>query len=97
MARTGAPVVTGLTEVTEGAAVAVEIVHADTGVVIAVAAVEAGKGTVGAAKREVTAQNTWMIITEDRATIRNAAARDEAEALMAITRHPNMQPTPLII
>lgn len=49
---------TGVTEVTDGAVVAVEIVHTDTGVVIAVAAVEAGKGVVGVAEGEVTAQNT---------------------------------------
>lgn len=95
MASTGAPVVTEVTEVTDGAAVAVEIAHTDTGVVIAtaVAAVEAGKGAVGVAGREVTALNTWMSIAEDRATIKNAAARDEAEALMAKTRHQSMPTT----
>lgn len=73
---------TGVTEVTDGAVVAVEIVHTDTGVVIAVAAVEAGKGVVGVAEGEVTAQNTWMSVAEDR-----AAAIDEAEALMAKMMH----------
>lgn len=88
-----APVKTGVTEVTDGAAVAAEITQADTGIIIAtvVAAVEAGKGAVGVAEREVTAQNTWMSITEDRATVKTAGAR---EALMAKIRHQNMQQTP---
>lgn len=90
---------TEVTEVADGAAVAVEIAHVDTGVVTvtAVAAVEAGKGAVGVAEREVTAQRTWKIIAEDRATIKNGAARGEAEALMAKTRPRNLPPTPLIL
>lgn len=95
MASTGAPVVTGVTE--DGAAVVVEIALTDIGIVIAtaVAAVGAGKGAVGVEKREVTVQNTWMSVTEDGATIKKAAARDEAEALMAKTTRQNMLPTRL--
>lgn len=93
LTNTRAPVVTGVTE--DGAAVIVEIALTDTGIVIAVAAVEAGKGAVGAEKREVTAQNTWMSVTEDGATIKKAAARDEAEAPMAKTTRQNTLPTRL--
>lgn len=99
MASTGVPVETGVTQVTDGAAVTVEIAHTDTGVVIAavVAAVEAGKGAVRVAERAVPAQNTWMNIAEDRATVKSAAAREEAEALIANIRHQSIHPTLWII
>lgn len=97
MAITGGPVVTRVTKVTDGVVVAVEIACADTDKVIAVAAVEAGKGAVGVAEREVTAQNIWMSIAENSATIKKSAARDEAEALMAKTRPQYLQPPPLNI
>lgn len=86
-ASTGAPVVIEVTEITDGAAVVVEIDRADA------AAVKAGKGAVGVEKREVIAQNARMSIAEDGPTIKKAAVRGEAKALMARTRRQNMQLT----